>query len=101
MPLWGSAPGLLVLFFCQVRAEAAAGFSQSRIAYILELKIHGGSNLPVCTADGGPHARAHTHTYTVGSASTYCTHTRACPQYILTYILLKYICYVQYISIST
>lgn len=63
-----------------------------RIADILELKIHGGSK------------RACVHSRHSGAeALTPIQHTRVytLTQYILTCILLKYICYLQYISIST
>lgn len=72
-----------------------AGFSNNRIAYILELKIYGGSK------HGCVHGR-HRGAEALTPPPTH-THTRVCTltQYILTYILLKYICYLQYISIST
>lgn len=77
--------------------------SLSRIAYILELKIHGGSNVPVCTAEMVGEALTPAHTHTHSGVCIHVPHTRVCvpTQYILTYILLKYICYLQYISIST
>lgn len=91
-PPWGSVLGC---WSDSLKAgpRQPAGFSDHRIAYILELKIHGGSKRAcVHGRHSGAEALTPTHTRT-----RVCTLTR----YILTYILLKYICYLQYISIST
>lgn len=90
-PTAGSAPGLLVLF------SLKSGFSQNRIAYILELKIYGGSNVPVCMVGGGPHA--HTHGVCVHVPRTHtcvCAHT----VYINIYIAQVYMLFTVYIYIN-
>lgn len=90
-PTAGSAPGLLVLF------SLKSGFSQNRIAYILELKIYGGSNVPECMVGGGPHA--HTHGVCVHVPRT---HTRVCAHtvYINIYIAQVYMLFTVYIYIN-
>lgn len=98
------SPGaqLLGCWFCfslKSGLKQLAGVSQNRIAYILELKIYGGSNVPVCTADkagGGPHA--HTH----WGLCPRTAHTRVCAHtvYINIYIAQVYMLFTVYIYIN-
>lgn len=98
------SPGaqLLGCWFCfslKSGLRQPAGVSRNRIAYILELKIYGGSNGPVCTADvagGGPHA--HTHRGLCPRTA----HTRVCAHtvYINIYIAQVYMLFTVYIYIN-
>lgn len=104
-PDWSSAPGLLVLFFPSLKSgmRQPAGFSQNRIAYILELKIYGGSNVPVCTANtAGGDLQAHTHVHTQWGLCPRTAHTHVCAHtvYINIYIAQVYMLFTVYIYIN-